>query len=68
MAGLKRNHCSMILICSLQPILQMCFRTESEDGSSGETNFFPELSLQEQQNAQAHSEVVGWFLPIKKSK
>ena len=44
MASLKRNHFSMILICSLQPILQMCFRTESEDGSSGETNFFPELS------------------------
>ena len=42
MAGLERNRCSMTLSRSLQPILQMCFRTESEDRGSGEANLFPE--------------------------
>ena len=42
MAGLERNRCTMILSRSLQPILQMGFRTESEDRRSGEANFFPE--------------------------
>ena len=32
----------MALSRSLQPILQMCFRTESEDRGSGEANLFPE--------------------------
>jgi|TARA_Y100000813_G_C24076865_1_gene311473 hypothetical protein len=42
MAGLERNRCTMILSRSLQPILQMGFRTESKDRRSGEANFFPE--------------------------
>ena len=65
MAGLKRNHCSMILICSLQPILQMCFRTESKDGSSGETNFFPELFCR---NNKMHNPFGGNWLVFTNQK